>query len=105
MTIIAFDTLAYANKLKSGGVEPLAAEAQAEALFEIMNDYIKNHLSTKQDLKGVEIMLGKDIGNVGTTLREEIVSLERRMYGFIVKTTLFTVTILGGLQTLFKFVH
>ena len=31
MARIAFDTLAYANKLKEAGLEPKIAEAQAEA--------------------------------------------------------------------------
>ena len=116
MTIVAFDTLAYANKLKNGGVESGAAEAQAGALQEIMHDFIKNQLSTKEDLRNIEITLSQDILKTESTLRvdilsfrnqvqEEMVALERRMYGFIVKTTIFTVTILGGLQTLFKFVH
>ena len=105
MTIVAFDTLAYANKLKSGGVESGAAEAQAEAIFEVIRDYIQNQLASKQDLKDSENSLGKYILKIETSLKEEIVSLERRMYGFIVRASLFIVGILGGLQTLFKFVH
>lgn len=94
MTIVAFDTLVYANKLKSAGVNSIEAEAQAEALSDVMREYIQNQLSTKQDLKNTE-----------TKLREEIKAIEMRLYVFMVKTTIFTVTILGGLQTLFKFVH
>jgi hypothetical protein len=83
MTTLAFDTLKYANKLKKVGINSIEAEAQAEALSEVMQELTKNQLATKQDL---------------FLLKQEI-------YGFIVKTTIFTVTILGGLQTLFKFVH
>lgn len=83
MTTIAFDTLKYANKLKSGGFDSKAAETQAEALSEVMKDLTKDQLATKQDL----------------------MILKQEIYGFIVKTTIFTVTVLGGLQTLFKFVH
>jgi hypothetical protein len=94
MTTIAFDTLAFANKLKKGGVEAKSAEIQAEALSEIMKDLTKNQLVTKLDLRDVEL-----------ALKHDLIVLKQEIYSFIVKTTIFTVTILGGLQTLFKFVH
>jgi hypothetical protein len=87
MTTLAFDTLAFANKLKKGGVESKSAETQAEALCEVMKDLTKNQLVTKQDLQN------------------EIRALEMRLYAFMVKATVFTVGTLGGLQTLFKFMH
>ena len=48
-----FDTLQYANKLKSAGVPTQQAEIQAEALAEIIED----KLATKQDLKALELNL------------------------------------------------
>lgn len=36
MTSVAFDTLKYANRLKTAGVPPAQAEAEAEALAEAM---------------------------------------------------------------------
>jgi len=43
---VAFDTLAYAKKLKEAGFTEQQAEAQAEALAEIVNE----RLATKQDI-------------------------------------------------------
>ncbi|MFH1003903.1 MAG: DUF1640 domain-containing protein [Bacteroidota bacterium] len=50
---ITFDTLAYAKKLIAVGVPAQQAEAQAETFAEI----IEERLSTKQDLKELEITL------------------------------------------------
>lgn len=82
MTAISFDTLAFANKLKNAGVDPKAAEAQAEATAEILNDLTINQLATKQDIR----------------------DLEMKMYSFITRSLAFSVTILVGLQTLFHFI-
>ena len=46
----AFDTLAYAKKLKAVGVPDEVAEVQAEALAEI----VEERLTTKRDLKELE---------------------------------------------------
>lgn len=112
MSIAAFDTLAYANKLKTSGVASNEAEAQAEALSEVMQDFIKNQLSTKQDLSNTQNKLSSEITqlenkltNLENKVGKEMQQLEMRMYAFMVKTSVFVVGILGGLQTLFKFVH
>lgn len=85
MTTIAFDTLAYANKLKGAGMSPSLAEVQAEETAKILSDLTTHKLVTKQDLKN------------------ELRELEMKMYNFMVKTAVFTVGILGGIQTLFHF--
>ena len=82
MTVIAFDTLNFANKLKDAGMSEKLADVQAEETAKILNDLTTNQLVTKSDLK----------------------ELEMKMYGFMVKVAMFTVGILGGLQTLFHFV-
>ncbi|MES2142562.1 MAG: hypothetical protein V4471_06770 [Pseudomonadota bacterium] len=43
---ITFDTLQYAKKLKEAGISEKAAEIQAEAL----KDVIENNLATKRDI-------------------------------------------------------
>jgi hypothetical protein len=78
---VPFDTLAYANKLKEVGVDSKVAETQAEATAEILNNLINDRLSTKDDLK----------------------DLEMRIYGFIFKAITANIAILGGLQTFFHF--
>ena len=50
MTAVAFDTLAYANKLKQAGVPDRQAEVQAEALAEL----VEERLATKRDLSELE---------------------------------------------------
>jgi len=81
MAHIAFDTLAYANKLKAAGADAKLAEIQAEATAEILTDLVNDRLSTKDDLKDLEI----------------------RMYSFFFKIIAGAVAVLGGLQTLFHF--
>lgn len=50
MTAIAFDTLAYANKLKQAGVPDRQAEVQAETMAEL----VEERLATKRDLSELE---------------------------------------------------
>ena len=50
MTAITFDTLKFANKLKLAGVPDKQAEAEAEALSEVLEINLKE-LATKQDIK------------------------------------------------------
>ncbi|MEX3614442.1 MAG: DUF1640 domain-containing protein [Burkholderia gladioli] len=61
MAAITFDTLKFANKLKTAGVPPAQAEAEAEALAEVFEANL-NELATKADLREVEIRLTGEIG-------------------------------------------
>ena len=93
MTTITFDTLAYANRLKSAGMDSKVAETQAEVTAEIIKDLTDKKLATKEDVKN-EIHL----------MKLEIKGLEMRLYSFIAKSVMFTVVVLGSLQTLFHFI-
>lgn len=93
MTAIAFDTLAFANKLKGAGMSPGLAEVQAEETAKILGDLASNKLATKQDVKDLYLANQKDFKD-----------LEMKMYSFMVKTATFTVGILGGVQALFHFI-
>jgi len=53
MATITFDTLKFANKLKSAGVLPEHAEAEAEALADIFEINLKE-VATKEDIKHLE---------------------------------------------------
>jgi hypothetical protein len=64
MSTITFDTLKFANKLKSAGVLPEHAEAEAEALADIFEANL-NEVATKEDIKA---------------LKEDIKVLEERLY-------------------------
>jgi len=60
MTSITFDTLAFAKKMKAAGFTEMQAEAQAEAIREI----IEERLATKQDLKELEMGLALKMENI-----------------------------------------
>lgn len=60
MTTLTFDTLKFANRLKAAGVPALQAEAEAEALAEVMTEAVKaSDLTTKNDLHEMELRLTK----------------------------------------------
>jgi hypothetical protein len=67
MTTITFDTLRYANTLKKAGFTPEQAEAQAEALSDVLEVNLKE-LATKGDLIQLE-----------QRMRGDLVQLEQRM--------------------------
>ena len=54
-SVMTFDTLAYAKKLKAAGVPDEQAEVQAEALKDIVN----TELMTKRDLTEAKIEIIK----------------------------------------------
>ena len=61
---IAFDTLAYAKKLKKAGVPEAQAEVHAEAVAEIIDERIATKqyiLELKRDLKELEMRLKHDL--------------------------------------------
>ena len=60
MSAIAFDTLAYAKKLKAAGFTEQQAEVQAEAMAELVNE----QLATKRDLKELEMSLVLRLGSI-----------------------------------------
>jgi len=70
MNAITFDTLKYANILKKAGVSPEQAEAQAEALSDVLEVNLKE-LATKGDL---------------ALMRKDLDALEQRMTTNIEKT-------------------
>jgi hypothetical protein len=83
MTGIAFDTLAFANKLKGAGMESRLADTQAEETAKIFNYLATNLLATKNDLN-----------NLKTELLKEIHANTWRIIG-----------LLGGLQAIFHFIN
>lgn len=51
MPHVAFDTLAFANKLKAAGLDPKIAEAQAELQATVLTDLTTNQLAQKKIYK------------------------------------------------------
>ena len=60
MAAIAFDTLKYSKRLKDAGVSDKQAEAEAEALAEVLEVNLKD-LSTKDDLTREVDLLRRDM--------------------------------------------
>jgi hypothetical protein len=60
MTTLTFDTLRFANKLKAAGVPDKQAEAEAEALADVMAEAVKtSDLTNKADLHEMELRITK----------------------------------------------
>ncbi len=66
---IAFDTLAFAKRLKNAGVPEKQAEVQAEAFAEIIEDRI----ASKQDIKDLELTMKQDLKLALANTRVEII--------------------------------
>jgi hypothetical protein len=88
---LTFDTLAYANKLKSGGLSSKLAEAHAEAQAELLSDLLDDKLATKQDIK-----------ELGTEMKMEMKLLENRL---LLKLGAITAAGVGLLATLITIFH
>lgn len=67
MAMVPFDTLKFADKLKAAGISPNQAEAQADALAEVIEVNIQD-MVTKDDLavllKDLEQRLIIDLGGM-----------------------------------------
>ena len=84
MSAMTFDTLKFANRLKSAGVPSAQAEAEAEALAEVFDANLKE-LATREDIKRLET--GK------------LIQLEQRM---TIKLGTLMVLAVGVMATLVK---
>lgn len=72
---LAFDTLAYAKKLKQAGFTEAQAEVQAEALANIVDERLatKQHIvALNRDLKELEVTLKRDIKELEIRLRHDL---------------------------------
>lgn len=74
-----FDTLAFANRLKQAGCDPVVAETEAEAISEMLDSVLEQNTHEQHRI------LGK---------------LEYRLHDDVVKASLLTIFILGGLYIL-----
>jgi hypothetical protein len=105
MATITFDTLKYSKRLKDAGVPEKQAEAEAEALAEVMEINL-NELASRRDLKDVETSLKRDIGEAESRLKHdlelirlELRDLERRM---TIKLGGLMMVAVGAVATLVK---
>jgi chromosome segregation ATPase len=76
--MFAFDTLAFAKKLRGAGYTELQAEALAEAQVEVFRQMLESTLATKEDIKDLKSEIGHvrdEIAQVKTELHGEIAQL------------------------------
>jgi len=71
MTAIAFDTLKFAKRLKEGGF----TDQQAETLAQAEAEFIEQNLTTKRDLKDLEIAVKRDVKELEVALKRDIEEL------------------------------
>lgn len=76
MTIVAFDTLKFAKRLKESGFNENQAEALAEAIKDASGE---GELATKRDLKDVENCLRRDLSEVQNSLKRDLNEVENKL--------------------------
>lgn len=96
MSVVAFDTLQFAKRLKEAGF----TEQQAEALASAEAELIEARLATKRDLKEVEVALKRDLKEVEAKLTRAIEALRADVQRDL-KDLEYRLTIrLGGMMAL-----
>jgi hypothetical protein len=98
MATITFDTLKFANKLKSAGVLPEHAEAEAEALADIFEVNLKE-VATKEDIKHLEERIDSKFIQLEERIDSKFIQLEQRM---TIKLGALMVIAVGAVATLVK---
>jgi hypothetical protein len=73
MSTLTFDTLKFANRLKTAGVPAGQAEAEADALSEVLETNL-SELATKEDLR-------HEIGDLRHEMKESASALRQEMSG------------------------
>ncbi|MGK2927658.1 MAG: coiled-coil domain-containing protein [Lysobacterales bacterium] len=83
MSMEAFDTLAFAKKLKSAGYTEAQAEALVEAQAEVFRGMLDSTLTTKTEFKTGIHEVRSEIAAVRTELKGEIAELRTELKGEI----------------------
>ena len=96
MTGIAFDTLAYANKLKEAGFTDRQAQAQAEALVAVVD----SNLATKTDLKELEMATKRDLKELELKLEARIADSKAEIIKWCVGSVFASVGLFAALVRL-----
>ena len=78
MTAVAFDTLAYARRLKAAGFTEPQAEAQAEALAEALASGMAE-LATKADVEALATATKADLRDLELRLDARFAAVHRDM--------------------------
>jgi phage tail tape-measure protein len=103
MTIVAFDTLKFAKRLRESGFTEVQAEALAEAIKDAGGEA---ELATKRDLKELENNLRRDLNEVESNLKHDIKEVKHDIqeleYRLIIKLGIMMGALVGILKALDK---
>ena len=98
MSLMYFDTLKFSNRLKAAGIPAAHAEAEAEALAEVLDVNLKD-LATKADLAAAKSELKVEIAELRKDMEHSLTLLEQRM---VVKLGAMIAIAIGVTATLVK---
>lgn len=86
MAAVAFDTLKFANMLKSAGVDAHTAEAQAAAQGELLTEFMHEKLVTKhffrQEMDAFRQEIHQEMDAFRQEIRQEIAAFRQEMEAF-----------------------
>ena len=92
MSTLTFDTLKFANRLKTAGVPAVQAEAEADALSEVLETNL-SELATKSDL----LELRKDLQHVEERFDTKLANLKFELLKWMIGLAIAQATLLIGL--------
>ena len=93
MSILTFDTLKFANQLKTAGVPAVHAEAEAKALSEVLETSLSD-LATNARLEKTESALRQEMTNLHAKMSEMKFELLKWMIGLAIAQTGLLITLL-----------
>ena len=78
-TMLAFDTLAFAKKLRGSGYTDAQAEALAEAQAEVFRQMLESTLATKDDIQELQRATKADIQELRMATQADIRELDQKI--------------------------
>ena len=87
MGLPAFDTLAYAKRLKLVGFNDAQAEAQAELQAEVLSSLVTEKLATKDDVVHATNELRQELTALSAETKQEFIRQDARINQLDVKFT------------------
>jgi len=100
-TVVTFDTLAYANKLKAVNIPAAQAEAQAEAMRDILESAIHTaELATKSDVNSAIALVKKDMEAMEQRMNAKIDAMMNTLIIRLTGAMIILATVTGTIVTL-----
>jgi len=100
MSTLTFDTLKFANRLKTAGVPAIQAEAEADALSEVLETNL-SELATKEDLRHEIGDLRHEMKESASALRQEMSSMKFELLKWMIGLAIAQAGLIIGLLKFF----